>query len=258
MKKHLLFAITCAFCFTQNIFGQNGTCIPSVGLDCVTAPKYIDSVFTTNALTNFSNLGTNCNTQDQNYADYPSKIARETAGGNFTVHIGVNVVSVVYIGVWIDWNNDLVFGSGEQVYLSSGIPTSVDVVVNVPTTAALDTLVFRVRTGTTLTGACDSTDAGETEDYRLLVLPDVSGIIQPLADDAWSIYPNPAGDLLHVDFAANSGEVEISVIDLLGNVVVSENAAGEKCEMDLSALPHGMYFVRVNSNGKTAMKKFVR
>lgn len=259
MKKQLLFAILflVSICSTQSVFGQNGTCIPSVGLDCATAPKFIDSVFTTNAMTNFSNLGTGCTIQAQNYTDYPALIAKETPGGIFTVHVGLNIVNVAFIGIWIDWNNDLVFGNGEQVYLSNGLPSSVDVTVNVPPTATLDTLVFRIRSGTTLPGACDSIDAGETEDYRIIVMTDPSGIVQPLADNAWSFYPNPAEDLLQVNFASNSGDTEISLIDVLGNVVISKKLVGEKCEMDLSALPHGMYFVQVNSNGKTGMKKLV-
>jgi GEVED domain/Secretion system C-terminal sorting domain len=259
MKKQLLFALFggISLCLSQNIFGQNGTCIPPIGLDCVTAPKFIDSVYTTNAIMNFSNLGTNCNALDQNYADYPTKIASETAGGNFTVHIGINIVSVAFIGIWIDWNNDLVFGNGELIYLSSGLPSSVDITVNVPPTATVDTLVFRIRSGTTLTGPCDSTDAGETEDYRLIVLNDPSGIVLPLADNTWSFYPNPAGDLLQISFAANSGDAEICLIDVFGNLVISKNYVGEKCEMDLSALPHGMYFLRVNSNGKSGIKKLI-
>ncbi len=257
MKKQLLsLAIISLLFLTQRLFAQAAVCVPSIGLDCVTAPKYIDSVFTTNAITNFSNLGTNCNTQDQNYADYPNKIASESAGGSFVVHIGVNVVSVVYIGVWIDWNNDLVFGNGEQVYLSSGIPTSVDVTVNVPPTATLDTLVFRIRSGTTLPGACDSIDAGETEDYRLIVL-DPNGINSSLANDSWKIYPNPANDFLNVDLGNNYEQAEISIVDLLGNVVNSKFISSEKGVIYLTSLPHGMYFVRINSGGKISQKRFV-
>lgn len=255
MKKRLLSFAIFSF-FTPQLFAQAAVCIPPIGLDCVTAPKYIDSVFTTNAIVNFSNLGTNCNTQDQNYADYPNKIASESAGGSFTVHIGVNVVAVVYIGVWIDWNNDLVFGNGEQVYLSSGIPTSVNVTVNVPPTATLDTLVFRIRSGTTLPGACDSIDAGETEDYRLIVL-DPNGINSFLTNDSWKIFPNPANDFLNVDLGENLGETEISIIDLLGNIVSFEIIDNGKGVVDLSALPHGMYFVRINSGGEDGLKRFV-
>jgi hypothetical protein len=257
MKKQLL-AFTALFsvCLGQNVFGQNGTCIPPVASDCVSAPKYIDSVWTTGANIDFTNWGTGCNTQDQNYADYfTSRRAYVYYPGTFDLHISVNPVAVEYLGVWIDWNGDLVFGSGEQVYLSLVLSSSV--VITIPYPNINDTVVMRVRTGTTLAGACDSIDAGETEDYGLVVFPGVSGIVPHPTNFSWTAYPNPATDFLTVELNGLNDAAEISVEDLLGNVVSRSAAANGKTQIDVFSLAHGMYFVRVKSGENVFVKKII-
>lgn len=258
MRKVLLLSILCFFSVysSKNLFAQNGACVPSIGIDCGTAPNFIDSVVTSFATSNFSNIGTDCNTQDQNYNDYENHLAIESPGGSFNLHVGLNPSFPAFLGVWIDWNNDLNFGSGEQVFLSSGQITTTNITVNVPISAVSDTLILRVRCASISPGPCDSVSTGETEDYRLLVL-DPTGIGSSFFNEDWTIYPNPANDVLTVDLGKTSGSPEISVIDLLGNVLRSEIINNGKTVLDLSALPHGMYFVRVNVNGKSSVKKFV-
>ena len=255
MKKILPSLFIFTICFTQNIFAQNGTCIPAIALDCVTAPKYIDSVWTTNAIMNFSNNGTNCNTQDQNYIDYQNKLVEEYCTDSFHLHIGLNPSSSAFIGVWIDWNNDQVFGSGEQVYLSSAPLISTNISVNV-SCMQLDTVIMRVRSGVPLTGPCDSANAGETEDYRLLGLP-VMGVSSLTENSSWTISPNPAGNFITVNFPENSSFEKIEVVDMLGNVLYYNTTSAERADIDLSALPHGMYFMKITSGGKSSVKKFV-
>lgn len=254
MKNLLLFLLP--LCFSQQLIAQNGACIPPVGIDCVTAPNYIDSVVTTFAFSNFSNVGTDCNTQDQNYYDYYNRIASENAGGSFNLHVGLNPAHPSYIAVWIDWNDDLTFSAGEQVYFPPGLITTMNVTVNVPMTAVSDTLILRVRSASTSPNPCDSVAAGETEDYRLIVI-EPNGIAPSFSEESWTIYPNPANDFLTVDLGENSGKTEIAVIDLLGNVVVSQSINTGKTTFDLSEFAQGVYFVRVNSGGNSFVKKFV-
>ena len=222
----------------------------------MSAPNYIDTAVTIFAATNFTNSGTDCNTQDQNYADYQNKIAGEMAGGSFNLHVGLNHSLPAYLAVWVDWNDDLTFSSGEQVFFPSGLTVMENIAVNVPLTAVNDTLIMRIRCGPSSSmGPCDSIGAGETEDYRLIVL-DPTGINNVSATSEWSISPNPAGDFLFVEM--ENTPAEISVYDLTGKEVVKTFSANGKTKIDVSGLPHGMYFVRVNANGKSSVKKFVR
>ena len=258
MKKFFLLSLfcLCIICPVQNIFAQNGACIPPVGLDCITAPKFIDSVWTTNANIDFNNWGTGCSTQDQNYTDYfNSRRAYVYFPGNFDLHIRINPVAVAFIAVWIDWNDDLIFGSGEQVYLSSGLNSAADINVVYPNIN--DTVILRVRTGTTAMGPCDSIDAGETEDYSLVVFPSTQGIIQPPENSSWTIFPNPAENSVCVNLPNNASSAKVEMLDVLGNVLYYNTTSSEKADIDLSALPHGMYFVKITSGGKSSEKKFV-
>jgi hypothetical protein len=251
MKKLLL----SLFSFSSiALFAQNGTCIPSIGVDCVTIPNFIDSATTTFAVMNFTNNGTDCNTQDQNYADYQNKIAGEQAGGSFNLHVGLNHSLPAYLAVWVDWNDDLTFSSGEQIFLPSGLTVMENIAVNVPLTAVTDTVIMRIRCSPVSSmGPCDSVGAGETEDYRLIVL-DPTGINR-VEHFTWNISPNPAEDLLVIEMEKEFAE--ISVFDLLGNEVLRMISENGKSTIDVSVLPRGAYFVRVSAEGKSSVKKFV-
>lgn len=236
------------------LFAQNGTCIPSIGVDCVTAPNYIDTAVTTFAVTNFTNSGTDCNTQDQNYADYQNKIASEMAGGSFNLHVGLNHSLPAYLAVWVDWNDDLTFSSGEQVFFPTAPTVMENIPVNVPLTAVNDTLIMRIRCGVSSSmGPCDSIGAGETEDYRLIVL-DPTGI-HAAENFTWNISPNPAEDFLLIEM--ENEFAEIFIYDLLGNEVLKMASENGTTRVDISALARGTYFVRVNAGGKSSVKKFV-
>lgn len=251
MKKFLL-ALTCFSSFA--LFAQNGTCIPSIGVDCVTIPNFIDSATTTFAVMNFTNNGTDCNTQDQNYADYQNKIAGEQAGGSFNLHVGLNHSLPAYLAVWVDWNDDLTFSSGEQVFLPSGLTVMENIAVNVPLTAVTDTVIMRIRCSPVSSmGPCDSVGAGETEDYRLIVL-DPAGI-NAVEHFTWNILPNPAEDFLVVEMENEAAE--ILIYDLVGNEVLKVASANGTTRIDISALARGAYFVRVNVEGKSSVRKFV-
>lgn len=253
MKSPLLFLL--AILLTVRTSAQNGTCLPPVGVDCVTIPDYIDSAATTYAAANFTNNGTDCNAQDQDYQDYANKIAGEYAGGSFNLHIGLNHAVPAYLGVWVDWNQDLIFGSGEQVYLSPAPVVMQNIAVNVPLTAVQDTLIMRIRCGPVSMGPCDSLGSGETEDYRLIVLDAASGINNAAENFTWNIYPDPANDFLFVEM--ENTPAEISVFDLAGKEVAKAFVESGKGKINVSGLPRGMYFVRVNANGSSSVKKFV-
>ena len=73
-------------------------------------------------------------------------------------------------------------------------------------------------------------------------------------------YPNPTTGHLTITFFAGSNEkFTLNVIDLVGNVLISEvNTAEEgdyKHEIDLSGVAKGMYFLRIKREGKEVQTK---
>lgn len=74
------------------------------------------------------------------------------------------------------------------------------------------------------------------------------------------LVPNPATDATVLTLSGMNGEVEVTVIDLNGRTVASRslNCDGDcQLRLDLATLPAGDYFVRVQSEGNSFVKKLI-
>ena len=78
----------------------------------------------------------------------------------------------------------------------------------------------------------------------------VSGVgIQDVEASQFSIYPNPATDILTIE-----GEGLAEVYNALGQLVISENVNGN-AQLNVSNLETGVYFVRMNGGSQRFIKK---
>ncbi|HOQ48868.1 MAG TPA: C10 family peptidase, partial [Candidatus Kapabacteria bacterium] len=72
----------------------------------------------------------------------------------------------------------------------------------------------------------------------------------------FDVYPNPASDNIFVSTDAAVSTIEI--VDLLGNILVSQNATKPNQSIDVSNLPAGVYSLRVTTNkGNLKTKPFL-
>jgi len=79
---------------------------------------------------------------------------------------------------------------------------------------------------------------------------------QPVAaQPQFSIYPNPAHDLLYIE-SPEAGIV--SVTDISGKMIIGRNIAAGKTTLDLHTLAPGLYIIRAISNEKVTTTKFIR
>ena len=77
------------------------------------------------------------------------------------------------------------------------------------------------------------------------------------------LYPNPAGDFVGVNFMLpEQANISFGVINTLGQVVYSElpafMPAGEHLkEINISQLPEGLYWIRLQANDRAVTQKLV-
>jgi hypothetical protein len=81
----------------------------------------------------------------------------------------------------------------------------------------------------------------------------------------FSVYPNPANDVLNMNLKMNDAdnEVVVTFMNFLGQVVMSQNigkvAGGQSTySFDVSNLPSGAYFVNVSTSKGVASSKFIK
>jgi hypothetical protein len=82
-----------------------------------------------------------------------------------------------------------------------------------------------------------------------------------LPDNAIKVYPNPAHGQMTVEINVESNTginpSNIQVFDAVGRMIHTNRTSGETMTVDVSAYPHGIYFLKVEQGGKYAVKKFV-
>jgi hypothetical protein len=96
----------------------------------------------------------------------------------------------------------------------------------------------------------DSTKAGNTtwlDDVSLYYAgPDgASGIVHLSADDAVSVYPNPASSTVHVTIDDYMTGSTIALYDLTGSRVMTEVLTAARSSMPITSLANGVYLYRI-------------
>jgi serine protease len=71
------------------------------------------------------------------------------------------------------------------------------------------------------------------------------------------IYPNPAQNNFTVDLGVDAKNAKITVYNSLGQEMMSQNLNGSKLTLSTDKLANGNYIIRVVSDNKTSVKKFV-
>ena len=85
-----------------------------------------------------------------------------------------------------------------------------------------------------------------------VVIEPKTGINNFSSEAAFSIYPNPANNILNI-ISENANEL-ITISDISGKIVYSEKTSDKQSSINISQLSAGMYIIRIGS--KTA--KFVK
>jgi hypothetical protein len=150
-----------------------------------------------------------------------------------------------------------VFSVGSEIWHYDGMAwTLADPLSNVFYPALVNTVAF----GNGDIWACGiSMDASASVFHTLVYRNNntLSSGEDPGAEDDIKIFPNPANDYLTVVLNDNSG-TSISIIDAVGKVLeVLPQSLSNTVNLNLGNYPNGVYFLRVERQGRVDIKKFI-
>jgi hypothetical protein len=77
---------------------------------------------------------------------------------------------------------------------------------------------------------------------------------QPDVNETGMVYPNPATNILF--FSKNVEKFDVSIYDENGKIYLNRQIADNK--LSVSALPHGIYFIKITGKSGMTVKKFVK
>ena len=206
----------------------------------------------------------NQTTTIESYGDYRS--LETSVEKQSLVVLQVNVTTVegsLTTKAWFDWNNDGVFAENEEYNLgvaasgtdvSSGINPSIEI----PTSAVIGAVTMRVRTAKLLAEEvltpCGNFDSGETEDYTVLVTPNL-GIKNPeLLNNSIVVISNNS----QLDIRSSIDPISaLKVYDLRGRVLFNKIGLSEiNSTIQLNAVSDQLLIIEVKTvSGFTAIRK---
>ncbi len=105
---------------------------------------------------------------------------------------------------------------------------------------------------------CSNNDTSVTKTKTAYIhVTSGAGITEMAAESEIVIYPNPADDILYVDFDGNFTEVVI--FDMAGKMVWSRVSDNQKTlKIDISEWSRGMYYIEVRAVGTATRTKFIK
>ncbi|HMI07251.1 MAG TPA: T9SS type A sorting domain-containing protein [Flavobacterium sp.] len=127
-------------------------------------------------------------------------------------------------------------------------------------------VVFKIKTKPTLTmGSTFSNTASIYFDYNSpIVTNTATTAIALLAvkdfefSDCFTVYPNPASNVLNIQTKGNIAVTSIEIYNTLGQLVLAIPNAGKIPAVDVSQLKSGNYFIKINSDKGSSNSKFIK
>ncbi|MDX9696704.1 MAG: GEVED domain-containing protein, partial [Bacteroidales bacterium] len=217
---------------------------------------------------------TNTTAANAGYGNFTAtKIATVTLGASTTISFSAGFKSSSYTeywSVWIDWNQNGAFETTEQMVAGSSTSSAtLTSTFTVPSTALLGSTRMRVTMKyNAAPTACETFSYGEVEDYTVNV---VNTTIASLQDETITgeilgneentqinVWPNPAVDYINVGINNGTRYARVSIYNMIGTLVKSQDMMGSDIEIGISELPAGSYIISVDDEKEPIVKQFIK
>ncbi|MCF8256318.1 MAG: T9SS type A sorting domain-containing protein [Flavobacteriales bacterium] len=95
------------------------------------------------------------------------------------------------------------------------------------------------------------------DDVSVIALDSIQDGAEEYGDLRFSVFPNPATDMIRIEAQQHLGSVRLS--DMLGREVYGRDAQGRSHTLDLRHLPTGIYLLQVTDlQGRTSFQRVVK
>jgi hypothetical protein len=104
---------------------------------------------------------------------------------------------------------------------------------------------------------CGTYDYGETEDYKIYLIPAATSENEQLRQNSVTVFPNPTDGQINIE--TKSAGAQIEIFSLNGQLIHSALSVSTLTQIDLSSHAKGIYFVKISDknsvyNGKISVK----
>ncbi|WP_167856391.1 GEVED domain-containing protein [Hymenobacter metallicola] len=171
-----------------------------------------------------------------------------------------------YFKVYIDYNKNGVFTDAGELVVSAAASTSSATrssSFTVPATAKSGTTRMRVvMSDNSATTSCNAYSYGETEDYTVNITGGTARMEETVARKGgateYSVYPNPATDVLNVVVPSDhdAAAVSVKVYDVRGAEMKQAQFANG--QLNVSSLAKGVYMVTIADGQQVSHQRFVK
>lgn len=100
----------------------------------------------------------------------------------------------------------------------------------------------------------EGTDANHTKYDSIDVKINSVAAVKEVKNVSFSVYPNPATDMITLNVQGVGSDNTVKLIDVLGNVVFEDNMSTTK-KIDVSTFKNGVYILSVSNNGSLMQTK---
>lgn len=143
-------------------------------------------------------------------------------------------------------------GTARGLY-SSTDPTTTDWVREAPTQigfAVVSSLAYRANDRHLLIGT-HGNGMYEATVSDVLSIDDINNVSNEI-----SLYPNPATTTINLDVPVSKNDLKYAIINVSGQLITKGTTSNN--QVDVSNLTSGIYFVQLDIDGKTGVKRFVK